>query len=62
MTPEQFKDLQAAAGWTNAKIADRLRVSEPTVERWRTGKTRIPGPVELLLPQLVRTETRARKA
>ena len=48
ITAEDIKDTQAAIGWTNAKLAGRMYVTESAVEKWRSGKVKM-GPAEVLL-------------
>ncbi|WP_301233268.1 helix-turn-helix domain-containing protein [Pandoraea cepalis] len=38
MTPKQFRDIQAALGWTHAETARELGLSEVSVKRIATGK------------------------
>jgi DNA-binding transcriptional regulator YiaG len=45
MTNIEFKAEQANLGLTNEKLAFAFRVSIRTVEKWRQGSRKIPGPV-----------------
>lgn len=48
ITAADIKETQAAIAWTNAKLAERMYVTESTVEKWRAGKVKM-GPAEVVL-------------
>lgn len=52
MTKDEFKAAQAKLGMTNAKTAEKLRVSLRCVEYYRAGGRKIPGPVVAILGML----------
>lgn len=45
MTPAQFRQALKRLGLSQSEAARRLYVAIPTVQRWVSGKRRIPGPV-----------------
>lgn len=45
MTPQQFRALLKRLGLTQIDAATFLRVRPTTVNRWATGKRKVPGPV-----------------
>jgi len=49
MTPSELAEAQHSLGLTNKQLADALRVSLRSIERWRAGDVAIPGPVEILI-------------
>lgn len=55
MTPEQFKRLQDALGWTNAKMAKHLRKSAQSVSNYRNGRQTIPAHVQVMIDAALRT-------
>ena len=59
LTPELFRERQAQLGWTNAKTADRLHVSESTIEKWRSGAVAIPATAAALFEVVWTGELRA---
>lgn len=64
MTPEQLRDigerLYGNWGW-QTRMAEALRVDSSTVRRWLSGKVAIPGPVEVALELLLKTENKENK-
>ena len=48
ITADDIKETQAIIGWTNAKLAARMYVTESTVEKWRAGSVKM-GPAEVML-------------
>jgi DNA-binding transcriptional regulator YiaG len=63
MTPNDIKETQDALGWTNSKLAERMRVSLSTVEKWRAGSVRMGGPEAALFASITGPLLRAaRKA
>jgi DNA-binding transcriptional regulator YiaG len=61
MTAQQFREHQAALGWSNDKLRERMRVHISTVEKWRSGVAAVPGPAAALLETIVADELRARR-
>ena len=61
MLPAEFKRLQESVGWSNRKVADRLGVSDSSIDKYRSGAVEIPGPVARLLPIIVTDELRNRR-
>lgn len=50
MTPEQFRNARKALGLTQHAMAEALLMGKhgwQTISGWETGKTPIPGPVQL---------------
>lgn len=48
ISPKGFKELRQSLSMTQKEMAEFLRVSKPTVERWEMGDKDITGPVALL--------------
>ncbi len=51
MTAEEFKRLQAALGWTNARMASLLKKTPQSISNYRTQRQVIPGHVKTMLEQ-----------
>lgn len=53
MTAAELNAALSRLGWTGARLARRLAVSERQVSKWRRGRAPVPGPaaeaVRLLL-------------
>lgn len=49
MTSEDFRKWMNDRKYNQSQTADILRVSQSQISRWVTGKTEIPGPVEVVL-------------
>ena len=49
MTKEDFREWMKGRGYNQTQVADILRVSQSQVSRWLSGRSEIPGPVEVLL-------------
>jgi len=45
MTKSDFENFRKQIGWNKKEMANRLKVSEQTVNAYSKGKTPIPGPV-----------------
>lgn len=43
MTAEEFRSWMEAGGWTTPRLAQRLRTTERTVFRWRSGQHPVNG-------------------
>jgi hypothetical protein len=60
MTPQELRDigekLYGDWGW-QTRMAETLKVDSSTVRRWLSGKVVIPGPVEVALGLLLKTQT-----
>ncbi|MCR5558720.1 MAG: helix-turn-helix domain-containing protein [Butyrivibrio sp.] len=48
LSPRAVKEMRQSLGMTQKEMAEFLRVSKPTVERWEMGDKDITGPVTLL--------------
>lgn len=42
LSADQFRDILARLGWSQADFADRTGLTRPTVSRWATGSTSVP--------------------
>lgn len=49
MTQDEFKEIQQYLGYTSEGLARELGVSFNAVSAWRQGRTKINGPVTLLM-------------
>jgi len=49
MTPQEFKRIQSALGWTNAKMAGHLRKTAQSISNYRNNRQAIPEHVNVLL-------------
>ena len=49
MSPEEFSAAQFALGWSAARFAEELGVTERAVRQFRSGERRVSGPVEKLV-------------
>ena len=49
MTPQQFKAEQENLGKTNKEMAALCKVTVRSVQRWRDGTRKVPGPVIALI-------------
>ena len=56
MTPAELANAQHALDLNNKQLAEALRVSLRSIERWRAGDVEIPGPVEILIKLWLRLE------
>lgn len=54
MTPDEFKRIQAALGWTNAKMASHLRKTPQSISNYRTNRQKIPEHVKVLLDAAIK--------
>jgi len=46
MTPDTLREILKEVGWTQAKVSEKLGVSDRAVRKWLSGGTKkIPGPV-----------------
>jgi DNA-binding XRE family transcriptional regulator len=53
MKPAQYKAAREALGWTHAKLAETIGVSERTPFRYAAGEVEVPEPAARLLRLLV---------
>lgn len=53
MTPDDFRVWQARMGYNNKQVAIELEVSEPTVNSWRSGVSRIKRQTQLACKMLL---------
>lgn len=54
MTPKQFKAAREKLGLSQAKLAEKIRVSgSRTIRRWERSEREIPGPVQILIERMV---------
>lgn len=53
LEPKEIRFLRHHVDFTQAELAQRLRVDAQTVARWEKGKNDIPGPADVLLRLLV---------
>jgi DNA-binding transcriptional regulator YiaG len=58
---ERIKALRQKLGWSQAKLADHLGVSQPTVFRFESGDP-IPGPASRLLEMLEHSNSASHEA
>jgi len=49
MTPKELNEAQEKLNLTNKQLSKDVGVSLRSVERWRAGTVKIPGPVEILI-------------
>ncbi len=62
MSCDDLRETQALIGWGNAKVAERMRVSLSTVEKWRSGSARMSFADTFLFKAITRADLRmARK-
>jgi len=54
MNPMQLKQIRAALGWSQQRLADEMGVARNTVNRWEMGERRITAMAEKLLKTLSR--------
>ena len=41
----QFKEIQSELGFSNKEMAHELRTSNRSIDNWRSGQIKVPGPV-----------------
>jgi transcriptional regulator with XRE-family HTH domain len=58
MTATELRAWMDEHGYSIRSLAPRLGVTRSTVDRWLTGRHRIPQMVELALPELARQRRR----
>ena len=46
-------ELRRRTGWSQDHVAERLGVTRGAVSHWETGRRSIPGPVRILVAQLL---------
>ena len=51
--PNRLREHREARGLTRRQLANRLDVTESTIERWETSKSRIPDERKLELAKLL---------
>lgn len=56
MSPQDLKSLRLAFHWTQARLAQELDVARYTVQRWESGISPIPVPVQRLLEEWQRRQ------
>jgi len=54
MTPDRFRACLAVLDWTQRGIASLLGINFVTVQRWATGKLKIPSDIAAWLETLAR--------
>jgi transcriptional regulator with XRE-family HTH domain len=52
MTPAKLRDTLKAIGMTQAGFAERLGLSDTTVNRWARGRAPVPGYAEAYLREI----------
>jgi predicted transcriptional regulator len=53
MTSKELSRALRQLGWTQARLAQVLDVTDGAVSRWLAGKRPIPGPVALAVRQIL---------
>lgn len=53
LTPEEFRFLRKHLGYSQGDFAKKINVTQPTLNRWENGRTRINRAYEIILRQLV---------
>ena len=49
MTPKEIVELMDLKGWSQAKLASKMQVTDGALTKWLTGVNPLPGPVVVLL-------------
>ena len=52
MTPDEYRQVVDAIGWSSEEVARRLGVTSKRAQRWRSGNTAVPEPVAAWLRRL----------
>lgn len=52
MTPKQIKDIRKKRGWSQKRLAEKVNVTERTVQYWEAGTRNPSGPAVLWLTML----------
>lgn len=56
MTPEQFKQIRSDLGITQKQLAEGLKSSLRSVQRWESGERAISGPVQVCMGYFTKSD------
>ena len=56
MTPADLKSLRLTFRWSQSRLAEELDVTRNTIQRWESGTSQIPVPVQRLLEEWQRRQ------
>ena len=56
MSPADLKSLRLTFRWSQSRLAEELDVTRNTIQRWESGTSKIPVPVQRLLEEWKRRQ------